>query len=197
MASFLHEWWGLNKKCAVNVCTWIRIFFPKDSFLLLSLRNTELASCCQESPWPHWVEFHSTNPQQDTATTSSFIFLHPSTFSINPGEKYSFFNHGHMDCEPWKCLRCPNQIIQKYFPICGAASLSGISVLFFVSDFHPGILFCFNSVQKCVIPFFFCPDWSWNMECWIRGRLDLLVCNLQLLKLDLRADLKVNLFYSG
>ncbi|KAL9845664.1 leptin receptor isoform 2-T2 [Geothlypis trichas] len=40
-------------------------------------------------------------------------------------------------------------------------------------------------------------DWSWNMECWIRGRLDLLVCNLQLLKLDLRADLKVNLFYSG
>ncbi|XP_059709568.1 leptin receptor isoform X3 [Haemorhous mexicanus] len=40
-------------------------------------------------------------------------------------------------------------------------------------------------------------DWSWNMECWIRGRLDLLVCNLQLLKLDLRADLKVNLLYSG
>uniref|UniRef100_A0A8D2MXB7 Leptin receptor immunoglobulin-like domain-containing protein n=1 Tax=Zonotrichia albicollis TaxID=44394 RepID=A0A8D2MXB7_ZONAL len=40
-------------------------------------------------------------------------------------------------------------------------------------------------------------DWSWNMECWIRGRLDLLVCNLQLLKLDLRDDLKVNLLYSG
>ncbi|NWY94120.1 LEPR protein, partial [Loxia curvirostra] len=40
-------------------------------------------------------------------------------------------------------------------------------------------------------------DWSWNMECWIRGRLDLLVCNLQLLKLDLRADLRVNLLYSG
>ncbi|XP_005521289.1 PREDICTED: leptin receptor [Pseudopodoces humilis] len=40
-------------------------------------------------------------------------------------------------------------------------------------------------------------DWSWNMECWIRGKLDLLVCNLQLLKLDLRADLKVNLLYSG
>ncbi|NWX65897.1 LEPR protein, partial [Promerops cafer] len=39
-------------------------------------------------------------------------------------------------------------------------------------------------------------DWSWNMECWIRGKLDLLVCNLQLLKLDLRADLKVNLLYS-
>ncbi|RLW05782.1 hypothetical protein DV515_00004647, partial [Chloebia gouldiae] len=39
--------------------------------------------------------------------------------------------------------------------------------------------------------------WSWNMECWIRGKLDLLVCNLQLLKLDLRADLKVNLLYSG
>ncbi|NWZ33859.1 LEPR protein, partial [Brachypodius atriceps] len=40
-------------------------------------------------------------------------------------------------------------------------------------------------------------DWSWNMECWIRGKLDLLICNLQLLKLDLRADLKVNLLYSG
>ncbi|NWR02230.1 LEPR protein, partial [Paradoxornis webbianus] len=40
-------------------------------------------------------------------------------------------------------------------------------------------------------------DWSWNMECWIRGKLDLLVCHLQLLKLDLRADLKVNLLYSG
>ncbi|XP_059334288.1 leptin receptor [Ammospiza nelsoni] len=40
-------------------------------------------------------------------------------------------------------------------------------------------------------------DWSWNVECWIRGRLDLLVCNLQLLKLDLRADLKVNLLYWG
>ncbi|NXK68894.1 LEPR protein, partial [Sylvietta virens] len=38
-------------------------------------------------------------------------------------------------------------------------------------------------------------DWSWNMECWIRGKLDLLVCNLQLLKLDLGADLKVNLLY--
>ncbi|RMC08784.1 hypothetical protein DUI87_15035 [Hirundo rustica rustica] len=43
----------------------------------------------------------------------------------------------------------------------------------------------------------FYPDWSWNMECWIRGKLDLLVCTLQLLKLDLRADLKVNLLYSG
>ncbi|NWW03244.1 LEPR protein, partial [Oreocharis arfaki] len=40
-------------------------------------------------------------------------------------------------------------------------------------------------------------DWSWNMECRIRGKLDLLVCSLQLLKLDLRDDLKVNLFYSG
>ncbi|NWV33377.1 LEPR protein, partial [Grantiella picta] len=40
-------------------------------------------------------------------------------------------------------------------------------------------------------------DWSWNVECWIRGKLDLLVCNLQLLKVDLRDDLKVNLLYSG
>ncbi|NWY38176.1 LEPR protein, partial [Sylvia atricapilla] len=39
-------------------------------------------------------------------------------------------------------------------------------------------------------------DWSWNMECWVRGKLDLLVCNLHLLKLELRADLKVNLLYS-
>ncbi|NWI80902.1 LEPR protein, partial [Dryoscopus gambensis] len=40
-------------------------------------------------------------------------------------------------------------------------------------------------------------DWSWNVECRIRGKLDLLVCNLQLLKLDLRDDLEVNLLYSG
>ncbi|KAL2302005.1 hypothetical protein Nmel_011409 [Mimus melanotis] len=39
-------------------------------------------------------------------------------------------------------------------------------------------------------------DWSWNMECWVRGKLDLLVCHLQLLRLDLRADLEVNLLYS-
>ncbi|NWV11935.1 LEPR protein, partial [Ptilonorhynchus violaceus] len=39
-------------------------------------------------------------------------------------------------------------------------------------------------------------DWSWNMECWIKGQLDLLVCNLQVLKLHLRHDLKVNLLYS-
>ncbi|NWT20850.1 LEPR protein, partial [Vireo altiloquus] len=40
-------------------------------------------------------------------------------------------------------------------------------------------------------------DWSWNMECRIRGKLELLVCNLQLLKPHLRDDLKVNLLYSG
>ncbi|NWV20544.1 LEPR protein, partial [Origma solitaria] len=40
-------------------------------------------------------------------------------------------------------------------------------------------------------------DWSWNVECWIRGKLDLLVCTLQLLKLDLRDDLRVNLLYSA
>ncbi|NWV74994.1 LEPR protein, partial [Dasyornis broadbenti] len=39
--------------------------------------------------------------------------------------------------------------------------------------------------------------WSWNVECWVRGKLDLLVCNLQLLKLELGDDLKVNLLYSG
>ncbi|NXO85124.1 LEPR protein, partial [Sitta europaea] len=39
-------------------------------------------------------------------------------------------------------------------------------------------------------------DCSWNMKCWIRGQLDLLLCNLQLLKVDLRAELQVNLFYS-
>ncbi|XP_063263036.1 leptin receptor [Prinia subflava] len=37
---------------------------------------------------------------------------------------------------------------------------------------------------------------DWSVECWIRGKLDLLVCNLQLLRLDLRTDLKVNLLYS-
>ncbi|NXE97488.1 LEPR protein, partial [Menura novaehollandiae] len=39
-------------------------------------------------------------------------------------------------------------------------------------------------------------DWSWNMECWIRGKLDLLVCNLQVLESYPRDDLKVNLLYS-
>ncbi|NXY12825.1 LEPR protein, partial [Atrichornis clamosus] len=39
-------------------------------------------------------------------------------------------------------------------------------------------------------------DWNWNMECWIRGKLDLLVCKLQVLEWSLRGDLKVNLFYS-
>ncbi|XP_027507591.1 leptin receptor isoform X1 [Corapipo altera] len=40
-------------------------------------------------------------------------------------------------------------------------------------------------------------DSNWNMECWIKGKLDLLVCNLRVLRLYLREDLKVNLFYAG
>ncbi|NXS92021.1 LEPR protein, partial [Jacana jacana] len=39
-------------------------------------------------------------------------------------------------------------------------------------------------------------DSSWNVECWIKGKLDLLVCSLRFLKLYLRADLEVNLFYA-
>ncbi|XP_075365047.1 leptin receptor isoform X3 [Mycteria americana] len=39
-------------------------------------------------------------------------------------------------------------------------------------------------------------DSNWNIECWIKGKLDLLVCSLQFLKLYLRADLKVNLLYA-
>ncbi|NXT18736.1 LEPR protein, partial [Syrrhaptes paradoxus] len=39
-------------------------------------------------------------------------------------------------------------------------------------------------------------DSSWNIECWIKGKLDLLVCSLRFLKLSLRADLKVNLLYA-
>ncbi|NXF98769.1 LEPR protein, partial [Sakesphorus luctuosus] len=39
-------------------------------------------------------------------------------------------------------------------------------------------------------------DSTWNMECWIQGKLDLLVCHLWLLKVHLREDLKVNLFYA-
>ncbi|KFV42786.1 Leptin receptor, partial [Tyto alba] len=39
-------------------------------------------------------------------------------------------------------------------------------------------------------------DSNWNIECWIRSKLDLLVCSLQFLKLHLRADLKVNLLYA-
>ncbi|NXA03907.1 LEPR protein, partial [Sapayoa aenigma] len=38
-------------------------------------------------------------------------------------------------------------------------------------------------------------DSSWKMECWLQGKLDLLVCNLWVLYL--REDLKVNLFYAG
>uniref|UniRef100_A0A8C3KMQ3 Leptin receptor n=1 Tax=Calidris pygmaea TaxID=425635 RepID=A0A8C3KMQ3_9CHAR len=40
-------------------------------------------------------------------------------------------------------------------------------------------------------------DSNWNIECWIKGKLDLLVCSLRFLKLYLRADLKVNLFYTA
>nr|ACF17729.1 leptin receptor [Anas platyrhynchos] len=39
-------------------------------------------------------------------------------------------------------------------------------------------------------------DSNWNTECWIKGKLDLLVCSLRFLKLHLRPDLKVNLLYA-
>ncbi|NWS72282.1 LEPR protein, partial [Crotophaga sulcirostris] len=39
-------------------------------------------------------------------------------------------------------------------------------------------------------------DSNWNIECWIKGRMDLLVCSLRFLNLDLGADLKVNLLYA-
>uniref|UniRef100_A0A8B9RXQ7 Leptin receptor n=1 Tax=Accipiter nisus TaxID=211598 RepID=A0A8B9RXQ7_9AVES len=39
-------------------------------------------------------------------------------------------------------------------------------------------------------------DSNWNIECWIQGKLDLLVCSLRFLKLYLRADVKVNLSYA-
>ncbi|NXQ86995.1 LEPR protein, partial [Nyctibius grandis] len=39
-------------------------------------------------------------------------------------------------------------------------------------------------------------DSDWNIECWMKGKLDLLVCSLRFLKLYLRADLKVNLLYA-
>lgn len=73
-----------------------------------------------------------------------------------------------------------------------------------MSEFYPGssvvcwvvvVFFCFDIVQKCLIPFF-CSDSNWNIECWIKGKLDVLVCSLRFLKLYLRADLKVNLLYA-
>ncbi|XP_025930286.1 leptin receptor isoform X1 [Apteryx rowi] len=39
-------------------------------------------------------------------------------------------------------------------------------------------------------------DSNWNIECWIKGELDLLVCGLRFLKLYLRSHLKVNLLYA-
>ncbi|KAM6397043.1 leptin receptor isoform 2-T2 [Pluvialis apricaria] len=39
-------------------------------------------------------------------------------------------------------------------------------------------------------------DSNWNIECWLKGKLDLLVCSLRFLKLYLRANLKVNLLYA-
>ncbi|XP_047918106.2 leptin receptor isoform X4 [Anser cygnoides] len=39
-------------------------------------------------------------------------------------------------------------------------------------------------------------DSNWNIECWIKGTLDLLVCSLRFLKLHLGPDLKVNLLYA-
>ncbi|NXF77284.1 LEPR protein, partial [Sclerurus mexicanus] len=40
-------------------------------------------------------------------------------------------------------------------------------------------------------------DSNWTMECWIKGKLDLLVCNLWVWRLYLREDLKVNLLYAA
>ncbi|NWX09219.1 LEPR protein, partial [Caloenas nicobarica] len=40
-------------------------------------------------------------------------------------------------------------------------------------------------------------DSNWNIECWIKGKLDLLVCTVQFLKSHLRADLKLNLLYAA
>ncbi|NXJ76694.1 LEPR protein, partial [Trogon melanurus] len=40
-------------------------------------------------------------------------------------------------------------------------------------------------------------DSNWNIECWIQGKLDVLVCSLRFLKLYWRASLKVNLIYSA
>ncbi|NXY89419.1 LEPR protein, partial [Alcedo cyanopectus] len=39
-------------------------------------------------------------------------------------------------------------------------------------------------------------DFSWNIECWIPGKLDLLVCSLQIGKMYSRVHLKVQLFYA-
>ncbi|XP_053929596.1 leptin receptor isoform X1 [Cuculus canorus] len=39
-------------------------------------------------------------------------------------------------------------------------------------------------------------DSNWNIECWIKGKLDLLVCSLRFFSLYLRPDLKVNLSYA-
>ncbi|PKU34631.1 leptin receptor [Limosa lapponica baueri] len=49
---------------------------------------------------------------------------------------------------------------------------------------------------QIILTIFVLLDSNWNMECWIKGKLDLLVCSLRFLKLYLRADLKVNLFYA-
>ncbi|XP_071606002.1 leptin receptor isoform X1 [Heliangelus exortis] len=37
---------------------------------------------------------------------------------------------------------------------------------------------------------------SWNLECWIQGKLELLVCSLRFVRVQLGADLKVVLFYA-
>ncbi|NXC26543.1 LEPR protein, partial [Campylorhamphus procurvoides] len=37
---------------------------------------------------------------------------------------------------------------------------------------------------------------NWTVECWMKGKLDLLVCNLWVWRLYLREDLKINLFYA-
>lgn len=57
------------------------------------------------------------------------------------------------------------------------------------------LFFDFHIVEKCFLSSF-CLDSNWNIECWIKGKLDLLVCSLLFLKLHLRPDLKVNLLYA-
>ncbi|XP_015726323.1 leptin receptor isoform X1 [Coturnix japonica] len=39
-------------------------------------------------------------------------------------------------------------------------------------------------------------DSNWNIECWVEGKLDLLVCSLQFLKFHMRLDTKVHLLYA-
>lgn len=107
---------ALNNKCAVNICTWVRIYFSQGFFFFPSscLWGTQ---SCQESPWPQQVELHFINSPlrlchfPGHSNHQQLHFLHPAALFLNPGEKYSLFNYDWAEAHglwPLEVFKVPN-----------------------------------------------------------------------------------------